>query len=230
MRNWTLFLSAMFVLAPAAARCDTPEGRTEITVFAGVSLLDAKTERSRPLPFTSRAIPPFPVPFDITFREERSLGGSAILGFKVGRYVARRAEVELALTAGPSHELRTVSSYFCNPERPCPLVDRAAALFAPTLRDRSKVPAYHYDLNLTYDLATGEVRPFLSFGVGGVTYDIPDGAETRFAFNVVAGAKLYFGERIGARLEIGDHVVPDHFLTKRVEHDVQVRGGLVFRP
>jgi hypothetical protein len=41
---------------------------------------------------------------------------------------------------------------------------------------------------------------------------------------------VYFGRRIGARLELVDMVVPDHFLTGRAEHDLHVMGGLVFRP
>ncbi len=73
------------------------------------------------------------------------------------------------------------------------------------------------------------MRPFLSVGAGAVTYDVPREGGTSFAFEVGAGARLSFGERIGGRIEVVDRVVPDHFLSGTTEHDVHVRAGAVFR-
>jgi hypothetical protein len=73
------------------------------------------------------------------------------------------------------------------------------------------------------------VRPFLSVGAGAVTYDVPRGGGTSFAFEFGAGARLAFGERVGGRIEVADRVIPDHFLSGATEHDVHVRAGVVFR-
>jgi hypothetical protein len=91
------------------------------------------------------------------------------------------------------------------------------------------VTAYHYGLGFAYELATGEVRPFVSVGAGAVTYDVPGSGGTSFAFEFGAGARLSFGERIGGRIEVADRVIPDHFLSGVTEHDVQVRAGVVFQ-
>ena len=124
----------------------------------------------------------------------------------------------------PSHRLRREVFYECVPAQPCPL----SGAGAPQTQDDRNVAAYRYDLNLGYDLARGPVRPFLSVGAGAVSYDAGGTVDTRFAFNFAGGAKLYFGT-LGLRVEAGDHIVLDHFLTGQAEHDLQVRGGLVFR-
>jgi hypothetical protein len=73
------------------------------------------------------------------------------------------------------------------------------------------------------------VRPFLSAGIGAVTYDIPDDTNTDLAFDVGAGVRLGLSEHVGARLEVLDRIVIDHFLSGRTEHDVHVRAGVTFR-
>ena len=65
--------------------------------------------------------------------------------------------------------------------------------------------------------------------MGAVTYDIPSDTKTDLAFDVGAGVRLGFSERVGARLEVADRIVLDHFLSRRTEHDVHVRAGIVFR-
>ena len=92
-----------------------------------------------------------------------------------------------------------------------------------------RVVAYHYGLGFAYELARGEVRPYLSAGAGAVTYDLPRGGATSFAFEVGAGARFAISDRLGARLEVVDRIVPDHFLTGDTEHDLQVRAGMSFR-
>ena len=57
----------------------------------------------------------------------------------------------------------------------------------------------------------------------------PAAGATSFAFEFGAGARLSFSDRLGARLEVADRVVPDHFLTGTTEHDLHVRAGVVFR-
>src|SRR5262249_37777956 len=92
------------------------------------------------------------------------------------------------------------------------------------------VAAYQYAARFSYDVLGGELRPFIGFGLGGVSFAATEETRSDFAFQFGAGVKMYFGKRIGARLEVLDEVVPDHFLTGRAEHDLQILGGLVVRP
>lgn len=226
------WLAAAIVLAPALVRADAPQGRTEISILVGVSVLDLEEETSgfsildgiEPPP----PLPPEPFPLPFELGQRRTLGGSFLQGFKVGRYVSDRGEAELFFSVAPSHHLRSESFIGCTRGRPCPFAAQEGSRPAPVFSGQEKVAAYHYGLDFTYDLARGDVRPFLSFGAGAVSYDVGEEVKTNFAFGFGAGAKMYLG-KVGARLEVGDRVVTNHFLTRRTEHDLQVRAGFVFR-
>lgn len=233
--NLSRWLTGVFLLVPpASAGAAPPEGKTELTLLFGVSLLDVKSEAEVPIPFGlpgPRGLEPpipIPIPIPVEFRERHSLGGSFLQGFRVGRYLTDRAELELAFTIAPSHDLRAESFFRCPPGDVCALLGVRDGVRIPDFRAEATVPAYHYDLNFVFDLARGDVRPFLSFGAGAISYDAPEQVRTDAAFNVAGGVKMYFGN-VGARLEVGDHITPDHFLTGRAEHDVQVRAGFLFR-
>lgn len=90
------------------------------------------------------------------------------------------------------------------------------------------VTAWHYGAGLTYDVLGGDVRPFVLLGAGGVSYDGTSGAKTDFVLRFGAGLKVYFG-RLGARVDVVDHLVFDQFLSGRAEHDVHVTGGALVR-
>jgi hypothetical protein len=147
-------------------------------------------------------------------------------GFQVSRRLGSRAWIETGLLIAPMHSWRREVSFSC-PAQICALAG------LPTLGDglstEDRITAYHYGLGFAYELARGEVRPFLSVGLGAVTYDIPNAAQTDLAFDVGAGVRLGFSDRVGARLEVADRIVPDHFLSAGTEHDVHVRAGVVFR-
>jgi hypothetical protein len=199
----------------------------------GVSLLDAEAEDVRDLdidPFLPPGIPRGLIQ-PVTIRQRRTLGSSVLQGFVVSRRVARRALVEAEFSLAPDHALRTEGSFRC-PADFCRLLGIVGDEFPIDGRAGSpedNVVAYHYGLGLAYELAGGEARPFLSAGLGAVTYDLPGDNETSLAVSVGAGVRLHFGDHLGARVEAVDRILPDHFLSGETEHDIHVRLGLLIR-
>lgn len=227
----TVLAAGLAATSPAVAQT-ADDHRMEVTLVVGASLLRAE-DSGRPfatdeiLPFASalpagalRALLP------TSLRERTRIGGSVLQGFQVSRRVGGRAWIETGLLVAPMHTRRREISFTC-PAQVCALAGLPG--LGDSLATEDRVTAYHYGLGFAYELARGEVRPFLSAGLGAVTYDIPHAAKTDLAFEVGAGARLGFGERVGARLEVVDRIVPDHFLSGDTEHDVHVRAGVVFR-
>jgi hypothetical protein len=70
------------------------------------------------------------------------------------------------------------------------------------------------------------VRPVLVFGAGGVSWSGSERTETDFELRFGAGLKILFG-KVGARIDVIDHLVLDHFLSGKSEHDIQVTAGLL---
>jgi hypothetical protein len=227
------FFLAPCSAAPAAAQAVPPDHRYEVTLVLGASVLSAEGDSARPFPLDSlgafeaffpagtlrRLLP-------TTVEERDRIGGSVLQGFQVSRRFARRAWVETSYFVAPAHTRRRTASFRC-PAEVCALAGLPS--LGDALASEEHVVAYHYGLGFAYELARGEVRPFLSVGAGGVTHDLARGSTTSFAFEVGAGARLSLGERVGARLEVADRIVPDHFLSGETEHDVHLRAGLAFR-
>jgi hypothetical protein len=90
------------------------------------------------------------------------------------------------------------------------------------------VTAWHYGAGLTYDITGGDVRPFVIFGAGGVSYSGANESSTDFALRFGAGLKIYFG-RVGARVDVVDYLVTDHFLSGDAEHDIHATAGFLVR-
>jgi hypothetical protein len=215
--------------APAAPAADH---RYEVTLVFGASLLSADGDAQRALPFDSlqtfEALLPAGtlrrlLPSSIETHDH--MGASFLQGFQISRRLARRGWIETQFFIAPAHTRKQSASFRC-PEI-CALV--GLSNLGDVLGVEERVTAYHYGLGFAYELARGEVRPFLSVGAGAVTYDVPRGGGTSFAFEFGAGARLAFGERVGGRIEVADRVIPDHFLSGATEHDVHVRAGVVFR-
>ena len=95
------------------------------------------------------------------------------------------------------------------------------------LRTRN-VTAWHYGGGLTYDITGGDVRPFVIFGAGGVSYSGAREASTDFVLRFGAGLKILFG-RVGARVDVVDHLVTEHFLSGDAEHDIHATAGFLVR-
>ena len=223
------------VLLPAAAAAQgapAPDHRYEVTFLVGASVLETASAGPRPfrvdavLPFDSFLPPAIRRVLPTSFEQRSRMGGSMLLGFEASRRLGRRAWVETSFLVAPGHTLREDFSFDCRADV-CALAGLGS--FRDALGTEDRVVAYHYGVGFAYELTRGEVRPFLSVGVGGVTFDVSGRGETDFAFDVGAGARLGFGERVGARVEVADRIVLDHFLGGGTEHDLQVKAGLTFR-
>jgi hypothetical protein len=230
-------LVASVVLGPAAveaADAGAVEARNEVVVFGGASVLDASRgyEAADVLPGWGGPWPAIP---EIQVRVERSLGGSALFGARYSRYVKGRLAVEADFAIGPMHELQTAGQ-LCIEGRcygpgtggrgddrgPMP-VDLPVERFS-----ERNLTAWHYGGGLAYDVTGGDVRPFVIFGAGGVSYSGFERASTDFVLRFGAGLKILFG-RVGARVDVVDHLVTEHFLTGDAEHDIHATAGFLVR-
>jgi hypothetical protein len=216
----------------SAARADDP--RTEISILGGASFLEVDGEGVEavdlgpfvPPGFRGRGLPA------LELRRRTSLGSSVLESLVVSRRVARRALVEVELSIAPGHDLRREDSLRCPPEI-CNILgvrEELTGLFGGGLPARAEnVVAYHYGLGVAYELTGGEARPFLFAGLGAVTYDVPGSTESDLAVSVGAGVRLHFGTHWGARVDVVDRILPDHFLGGDTQHDVHARVGLLLR-
>lgn len=245
----TRALAGLFLLVtgPSIAQEASPaqerETKNELVIFGGVSILDASGSSdwtfgagSIPglpgLPMGYPMFPGFPgtIP-DITVRGETSLGSSVLFGARYSRYIKDRLAIEGDFAIGPTHELEIggelcLDGFGCFGEGWGVAGRRGrewAGRFGQNFGKRG-VTAWHYGGGLTYDLADGDVRPLLLVGAGGVTWD--GAAETDFVFRFGAGLKVLFGS-VGARVDVVDHLVLDHFLTGDNEHDVHATAGFL---
>jgi hypothetical protein len=103
---------------------------------------------------------------------------------------------------------------------------REVLVRAPT---EDKVASYQYDAALlVHLLGKHTVRPFVSTGLGGFSFDAPEGLRTNFAFNVGAGLRIGSGQVTG-RIDVKDFIILDHYLTGATEHDLEATGGVTVR-
>jgi len=221
-------------LADDTADAAQATGKNQIVVFGGISILDASREESyrfsggpdRPgLPgrFHYGGIPEFEV------GAATSLGNSALFGVRYSRYLKDRLAVEADLEVGPTHDLETEGelcvSGRCIGSRG--LEGRPG--FGPFDRGLAagrRVTAWQYGAGLAYDITGGDVRPVVLFGVGGATWSGAGRTETDFELRFGAGLKILFGS-LGARVDVVDHLVLDHFVSGQSEHNIQVTAGFL---
>jgi hypothetical protein len=221
-----------------AADGTAAEAKNEVVVFGGASILDASRgeDRTIGLPgWGGDRWPDFP---DIQVRTETSLGGSALFGARYSRYVKGRLAVEADLAVAPTHDLEAGGEVCL--EGQCfgrGMGDRTRGPWGSgpgfgdvdleDLRTRN-VTAWHYGGGLAYDITGGDVRPFVIFGAGGVSYSGAREASTDFVLRFGAGLKIFFG-RVGARVDVVDHLVTEHFLSGDAEHDIHATAGFLVR-
>jgi hypothetical protein len=218
------------------------ESKNEIVVFGGASILDASRGQDATIGipgWPGDRWPGFP---DVQVRTETSLGGSALFGARYSRYVKGRLAVEADLAVAPTHDLET-GGELCLEGR-CfgrGMDDRMGGRMGgpwgrgPGLEDfdveglrTRSVTAWHYGGGLTYDITGGDVRPFVIFGAGGVSYSGARESSTDFVLRFGAGLKILFG-RVGARVDVVDHLVTNHFLSGDAEHDIHATAGVLVR-
>ncbi|PWT92124.1 MAG: hypothetical protein C5B54_04070, partial [Acidobacteria bacterium] len=97
----------------------------------------------------------------------------------------------------------------------------------PIFFSEGNAVSYDYDGNFVYNITHGNVRPYVTVGIGGVSTDAEQNSKTNFAFNYGGGAKFLF-KNIGVRFEVNDHLTPNHWLTGKTEHDLQIQYGFLF--
>ncbi len=164
------------------------------------------------------------------------LTGGFVQGITFGRRLGDRVLAELSFAIGPGHERTSEGPVYCatrgidcapacvgDPESPECIVP-----FPPFDFWQERVVSYEYGASFAIDLAAGDLRPFFSLGVGGVSYALQDWTESDVRYSFGVGIRRYF-DRVGARLEVVDFVSSDSFVSGKVEHDVQVRAGLQVR-
>ena len=189
--------------------------KSELTVYSGISFLDVE-DVNGPCLECLYILPPF--------IETSTLEGGFIIGFKFGYYLNENVEVEGNFSIAPNQDFTFESSIFC-PGVPCPLSQDE---FAPVIFIEKNAVSYDYGGNLVYNFNQEKVTPFVTAGIGGLSTDLGDETHNDFVFNFGGGAKFNF-KNVGVRFEINDHVIPDHFLTAKTEHDLQVQYGFFFR-
>jgi hypothetical protein len=226
----------LLLLGTAAVRADdaADESANEIVVFGGVAILDASRVEERTIgPLEFARFPDFARFPEIRIATETSIGKSALFGARYSRYVKERLAVELDFAVAPTHDLRTQGELCIGGQ--CILEGDRRGRFAnveiPGLADgrqQGDVTAWHYGAGLAYDLAGGELRPVLIAGAGGVSWSGAGDTETDFVVRFGAGLKILFG-RVGARVDVVDHLVLDHFLSEETEHDIHATAGLLVR-
>ncbi|HEY7697421.1 MAG TPA: hypothetical protein VIE88_03355 [Vicinamibacteria bacterium] len=213
------------------------ETRNEIAVFGGVSILDASGSTEwvfgrGSFPGLFPMFPGFPATIpDVTVRGETSLGSSALFGARYSRHLKDRLAVEADLAIAPTHDLDLggeicLEGFGCFGEGLEDARRRGGELaerFGRSLGRRG-ITAWHYGGGLAYELADGDVRPFVLVGAGGVTWD--GASDTDFVFRFGAGLKALFGN-VGFRVDVTDHLVVDHFLTGKNEHDLHATAGFL---
>jgi hypothetical protein len=229
----------LFAAAPLAADDDT-DSKNQIVVFGGISILDASQEETYrwvlPLP-GGQGFPRGPgwpgLGRDprVDVRARASLGNSALFGVRYSRYIKGRLAVEADLEVAPTHNLETGGdlciSDRCFGQGGWPEIP---GLHPPDLDfglgAGRRLTAWHYGGGLAWDITGGEVRPVLVFGAGGVSWSGSGRTETDFELRFGAGLKILFG-RVGARVDVIDHLVLDHYLSGKSEHDIHVTAGLL---
>jgi hypothetical protein len=223
-----------------AAEGTAAEAKNEVVVFGGASILDASREQDRTIGLPGWGGDRWPDFPDIQVRTETSLGGSALFGVRYSRYVKGRLAVEADFSVAPTHDLEA-GGELCL-EGQCYGGGRGDRMRGPwgsgpgmaEVRDRiddfrsRNVTAWHYGGSLAYDVTGGDVRPFVIFGAGGVSYSGAGDSSTDFALRFGAGLKVLFG-RVGARVDVVDHLVTDHFLSGDAEHDIHATAGFLVR-
>jgi hypothetical protein len=225
----------------AAADEAAPDPKNEVVIFGGASILDASGGRDATIGMPGWAGDRWPGFPDVQVRTDTSLGGSVLFGARYSRYVKGRLAVEADFAVAPTHDLE-VGGELCldnqcfgggrgdrmrGPWGSGPGMGDIGNVDLDGFRTRN-VTAWHYGAGLTYDITGGDVRPFVIFGAGGVSYSGANESSTDFALRFGAGLKIYFG-RVGARVEVVDYLVTDHFLSGDAEHDIHATAGFLVR-
>jgi hypothetical protein len=198
-----LALSTVCVVTVAGAQ----EPRLDAWVFGGASLFNF-TEGFGDV---SRG--------GASFQIRRRFDTSPLGGVGAGYRVGPRAHVDVSVAVVPWRRLgtRLTGDFF----------------FVPIEIER-EVVSVHGSVTGRYDLGPGPTRPYLAAGFGRIHHTVVDdlpygGSEWDWAVVIGGGLERGLGSRLRGRVEILDHVVPDHLGTEHIGHDVHLRLGVGLR-
>jgi hypothetical protein len=219
----TVIITALVACGATAAGAQTSE-KNELSVFGGISLIDAETNTHRnPYILAQPAVGT--LVFPPIFGTSSRFDGSGEFGVRYGREVTETLSLIGDFSVAPAHESTDQVSYGCPALRFC-IAD--TAIFAPDFQVSERVVAYHYGGGLQWKVWPAPVRPSVIAGIGGVTYSGQGHSETQLAMRVGGSVGAAVG-KLTTALEILDVIVADHYLTTRTEHDVHVRIALGVR-
>lgn len=229
MKFYILILLALIFASPLSLLAENPDGDFEVTVFSGWSFINVDRDDAVCTFCFGGIDPPLGEAFPSFFiRTRNEVGDSLLFGAKFGYFLNDRSEIEGTFAIAPNHDVRIEQTVVCPDGEICPL----QTILLPDFFFNENLIAYHYEANFLYHLTESKTRPYLTFGIGGISSDVGnntgDNLRTDLAFNFGGGVKFYF-ERLAFRLEVNDHVIPDYFFTGETEHDVQLQYGILFR-
>ena len=237
--TFVFIILALPLAAASLAADDASDFQNQLVVFGGMSILDASRTSTTTWRPDFPGFPSLPGRFpgsgpgrfpEIEVRTSTSLGNSVVFGARYSRYVKDRLAVEADISVGPSHDLEP-DGEVCLEGRCFGGGDFDGFGIRPPEGDLGRgrgqsVTAWQYGGGLAYDITGGDVRPVIVFGAGGASWSGSGRSETDFELRFGAGLKILFG-RVGARVDVIDHLVLDHFLSGKSEHDLHVTAGLL---
>src|SRR5512135_3612469 len=109
-------LVAAVAMSAAPARADDASldpARSEVTVFGGISILDARTSQQVTVPWpTIPGLPGLPGwpgsgTGDVQVNTQTKLGNSALIGFRYAFYLRKQLAIEADAEVAPSQDLRS---------------------------------------------------------------------------------------------------------------------------
>jgi len=216
MQRLMLYFLAL-LLFPVAVLAGNVEHKTELTIDSGWSFPGINETSQNCLLCAVPVMSPY-----FSFQQAKSLNSSVLVGFRVDHYINDNMAIEGSFAVAPDHKLTQSSFIVCPPGQVCPL------LAIPDFLVQQNVVAYEYGGNFVYHFLTGQIRPYVLAGVGGISFAGNSDSKTNFTWVFGGGAKFFFTKNVGLRFEFNDHLIPNHFLTDRTQNDLQIRYGFVF--
>jgi len=229
-------MTVLGVLVAVPAIAQTP-GKNELSVFGGISLLDASTTNSI-TPLLLDALPSIgTLVYPPILGTSRKLGSSGEFGVRYGREATETITVTGDFSVAPAHELSNRLSSGCPEPLACIAAQAEGSIGIgfeggvpvgfpfpiPDVLFSERVVAYHYGGGLRlHVLPTSTLKPAVVAGIGGVTYAGTRRRESQFVLRI-GGSITASVRNLSTTIEVLDAIVPDHYVSDNVEHDVHIR-------
>ena len=224
---WTLALTVAVVNA-AETRA---EERFEVSFFGGHSFLDVSDESEPVFPTISVGLP-------VELSRRPTFRTSFTQGFEVGaRFGYRfhdRVSIEAQYRYSPNNIYRLEFDFDC-----CfPIQDFLGRFgdirlppqrFGIPIELERRSDAHALDVNLLYYLTGGQVRPFVTGGLGTEILGLEDDKRSHFAWNVGGGLLWELREELGVRLDVRERFITDFVFTSETEANPAIQYSLVIR-